>query len=366
MSWPLIQNFLYSLNNVDYIVLSVNLLLIIFAHPILKRFSSGGVTNNTMNMRTNLLRGLNVIIVLVYAYQYLYLPSGGETKSVTILTILAILYLTYFSNFLIQYFIDKQYGKERKIGEKVIYIPTYQSRLLSILATIFLTIIAIISIIQQLGFDSLLEAGGVIGFIGVFLGLTQASWAPDIISGLIILNSDVLEEGDIVETDDNILGRVHKTKMFHTEILNMTNNHRIMVRNEHLRNKTIHNLSRFASGSGLRECLSFKISYDTSSSEIKEMLLAAFNAAVEKEVPLESNPEPEVKVLNTGDYAVEWGVIYHIKQVEHIIRIRRDLRESILEFSKNKNISLSTPILATPIIADQDFSKILANTKNAN
>ena len=345
MNWPLIQNLIYSLNPIDYLVLSVNLLLILFARPILLRFSSGSVSDNTLNVRINLLRGLNVVIVLVYAYQYLYLPTQGETKSVTILTILAIFYLTYSSNFLIQYLIDKNYGKQRKIGDKIIYIPTYQSRLLSILVTIFLTIVAIISVIQQLGFDSLLEAGGVIGFIGVFLGLTQASWAPDIISGLIILNSDMLEEGDILETDDNILGRVHKTKMFHTEILNMTNNHRIMIRNEHLRNKTIHNLTRFSSGSGLRECLSFNIGYDADSDKVKEMLQNAFKEAIEKEVPLQSNPEPEIKVLDTGDYAVKWGALYHIKQVENIVSIRRDLREIILKYSKDYDISLSTPIL---------------------
>lgn len=349
MNWDPLHIFISSLDPIDYAALSINILLILFARPILERFSSGTLPLNVMSLRINLLRGLNVIIVLVYGYQYLYLPAGGSARSdnysLTTISILAILYLAYLSNFIVQYAIHKHYGKARSFGDKTIFIPTYQSRLLSILATILLTVIAIISIVKQLGFDSVLEAGGVLGFIGVLFGLTQASWAPDIISGLIILNSDMFEEGDIVETDDNILGRVHKTKMFHTEIVNMTNNHRIMIRNEFLRNKIIHNLSKYSSGKGLRECLSFNIGYEADPNNIKEMLINAYNDALGRGTPAESNPEPEIKVLETGDYAVKWGLLYHIKQIENIVSIRRDLTETILEYSKKYDITLATPIL---------------------
>lgn len=344
MNWDSIHSYLLTLTPIDYSALAVNVMLVIFARPIIQRFISGSVPQKTLDLRVYLLRGLNITILFVYGYVYLYKPSNGASVGIKILGILAIFYLANMCNYFLQYLVHKHYGKARELGDKTLYVETYQSRLLSILAAVFVTIIAIISIVHMLGFDSMLEAGGVIGIIGVFLGLTQSSWAPDIISGLIILNSDMLEEGDIIETNCGILGRVYKTKLFHTEVLNISNNHRIMIRNSHLRDKIIHNLSKFSSAKGLRECLSFNIGYDTPSEKIKEMFEVAFQRALKEEVPLESNTHIEIKVLETGDHAVTWGVLYHIKRVDKILNVRRDFREIILETSHAFDISLATPI----------------------
>jgi len=63
--------------------------------------------------------------------------------------------------------------------------------------------------------------------------------------------------------------------MFHTEILNLVNNHRVMLKNARLREFTIQNLSKFASAKGLREQLSFKIGYDISPEKVRKMFKAA-------------------------------------------------------------------------------------------
>ncbi|MFT5082376.1 MAG: small-conductance mechanosensitive channel [Lentisphaeria bacterium] len=262
-----------------------------------------------------MLRGINLIIIIIYGYNFFCQPSDASAGALILISILVILYLTNMYNFLLQYFIHKHYEKARVVGKKTIYIETYQTRLLSILTAIFLIIIGII---HQLGFDSPLQAGGVLGIMGVFLGLTQSSWAPDIISGLIILNSDMFEEGDIVETDCGILGRVYKTKMFHTEILNLSNSHRIMIRNSYLRDKIIHTLSKFASAKGLRECLTFNIAYAVEEQAVKHMLQTAFDTALTQGIAIESNTPAEIKVIETGDHAVTWGILFHVKKVDKI------------------------------------------------
>ena len=190
---------------------------------------------------------------------------------------------------IIAYFIIRNYGHEREINGKKRQVSTYHTRLLSIFTSVFIAIMALISIIQLLEFDSALKAGGVVGFIGVFLALTNNVWAPDIFSGLIILNSDMLEEGDIIEIHDSqpIYALVYKTKVFHTVILNLVDNHRIMIRNAKLRDYTIHNLSKFASAKGLRESLVFNIGYDTRASKARKM----FNAAYEK---IKQDPSIEI------------------------------------------------------------------------
>ena len=343
MNLTLLMDVLHSLSLVDYSVIIANIVLIAFARQIITRISSPTVEAKTIKMRLNLLRGMNILILTVYGYRYFYKPSGGDSHSIQLLSILAILYFAYFSHFLLHYYIYRLYGKQRKINDKVLHIETYQTRLLSLLATILVTVITIISVTHQLGFDSLLQTGGVLGFIGVMLGLTQGTWAPDIISGLIILNSSMIEEGDIIDIDDGIIGRVYKTKLFHTEILNLANNHRIMIRNANLRDHTVHNLSKFASAKGLRECLAFNIGYDVTAERVKKMLTDAFATAEQQGVALESKYPPAIKLLDTGDHALCWGILYYVKNVDQLINIRRDFREIILATAIAQNISLATP-----------------------
>lgn len=264
-----------------------------------------------------------------------------------ILAIVVILYLAYLFAHLANYFIIKRYGKEKEINGKTRRIETYNVRVLTLFARVFIFIIALITIIRVLGFSSLLEAGGVIGIIGVFLALTQATWAPDIFSGLIILNSDMFEEGDVIELrgQDAVYGVVYKTKVFHAEILNLLDNHRIMIRNALLRDKVIHNLSKFASAKGLREKLSFKIGYEIPSSKVEQMLNKAWSIALEKEIiGLQSQHEVEFGIIETGDHAVEWGVYYYTKEVANLRRIRMALYQIFLNTASEENISLATPM----------------------
>ena len=76
----------------------------------------------------------------------------------------------------------------------MVYAETYNARVLSMLLGVVIFAITFIANVRILGLDTWLEAGGVIGFVGVILALTQSAWAPDIISGLVILNSRLVGE----------------------------------------------------------------------------------------------------------------------------------------------------------------------------
>lgn len=343
MNWTWIQALINNLSTLDLIVIAANVLLLIFAKPLVAVLSSKETSGQTKKLRFKLIRATNIFILIAYGYHTIYKDDEVAGAGIAVVSIFAILYCCYICNYFLQYLIRKHYGKAREIGEKTLYIETYQSRLFSLLGIIVITILGLIAIIRILGFESLLEAGGILGVLGVFLALTQAAWAPDVISGLIILNSDMFEEGDIVEID-SIFGRVYRTKLFHTEIINLKNNHRIMLRNANMRDKVIHNLSKFATGMGLRECLEFKIGYDSATIDVRNMFEEAYRKAAESDDSLETNPAPQIKVLDTGDHAITWGILFHVKKVEQLINIRRNLREFILEESRAKNISLATPI----------------------
>ena len=345
----MLQNILNQLDSVSYILLSINLLLLVFAPQILKLIYSDPSEISTFSRKVMTFRVLNLLIIVVYGYYLFYQSKEEQALGIKLISVLAIIYLAYLLMHLMQMLILKQYGKIRKIEAKERQTPTHKTRLLSVFSSIFISIIALISTVHFLGFNSLLETGGVIGFIGVFLALTSSIWAPDIFHGIIILNSNMLSEGDVIELQDvgdsSIIGVVYRTKMFHTVILNQVNNHRIMIRNSRLRDLTIHNLSKFASARGLREKISFKIGYDCKVSSVEKMFMSAYEAAkADADIPFENQYEMELTIDDTGDHAVKWSLYYYTKDVDALISTRQKMVKIVYMTSIEHNISLATPV----------------------
>lgn len=339
--------FIDKLDSFGYLIIGANLLLMLFARFILKLVYNQPEKVSSFSRKVMIFRALNMLIILAYGYFRFFQDKSNKTFLINIIGVLAIVYSAYLAMHIAHGFLVRFYGKKREINNEISFISTYQTRMLSIFSSIFIGIIALVGIIRLLGFDSVLEAGGVIGLIGVFLALTSSIWAPDIFHGLIILNSDMLSEGDIIQFHDNELfyGRVHKTKVFHTVILSIPTNHRVMIRNSKLREFTVHNLSKFASARGLRECLSFKISYDTPVEKVKELFQDVYESAKQDEsIFIEEQYDLEYGVKDTGDHAVEWVFYYHTKEVEKLLLTRQRLLLLMLEKSIEKDISLSTPI----------------------
>lgn len=324
---------------VAIIVLSA--ILFIAASPITAWLNPDNVT-----ARAGIMRLLNALIIVAVLIK-LFLLRENAWVSRTIQSLI-IIYFAVLSAQVINYLIRRRFGKVRKTKDKTTISDTYSSRGLSIFASVVIAIIAAISCLKALGLNSLLEAGGVLGILGFFLAMTQASWAPDIISGLIILNSRLCEEGDVIQLDmdgKTIYATVFKTKLFHSECLDLANNHRIMIGNKKLRDLGIHNLSRFASARGLRECLLFNIDYAHEQSDVEGMFKRAFEAFDTSETIREEQHEVEIRVHETGDNAVTWAVFYYIKDVKKLLAIRQTLRAYILKESIDSGISLATPQL---------------------
>ncbi len=330
-----------------WLVLGTNILLVIFAKKIIRAVHHGKENERNFAWKLHTLRGFNIMIIIGYFYFKVYDVAVEHTIGIRIVAIIAIFYIAYLSMYIAHYLILQRFGLEIGDNEGVRQADTYNSRLLNILANVLISIMALISVVQLLGFETLLEAGGVIGFIGVFLALTQSSWAPDIFAGLIILNSDLLKEGDVVELrgDEKIIGTVFRTKVFHTEILNMVNNHRVLVSNERLRRYAIHNLSKFASAKGMRENLHFKIGYDVSPASVREMFDAAYEVVkTETDMTVETQHPLEVGVYDNGDHAVEWVVFYYVKDVSRVLKTRLQMQELFLKTAIAHKISLATPL----------------------
>ncbi len=333
-------------STVDLSLIVMNTFLLIFSRQILERFSHNGA--NQSGRRLHIFRAANLLVLLFILFHNLFLPLAEHSWVTRVLVSLLVLYLGYLGFHIVDYLIKKRFGREREVSGSKVVSETYNSRVLSLIGAVSIFIVVLISVVRILGFDSLLEAGGVIGFVGVFLALTQGSWAPDIISGLIILNSRLIEEGDVIELceDGGLIGTVFKTKVFHTEILNLVNNHRIMLQNSRLRGMTIHNLSKFASARGLREELRFNIGYAVGEGLVRELFQAAYEEAVQNsDIPVEEQYPVEVRAAEAGDYAVQWSVFYYTKDVKSLLSTRHYFMATILRHAEEREISLATPVL---------------------
>ena len=339
----ILTSFMADFSRMNYFIIATSLILFIAAKPICRWLNN----DDGLATRISMMRVLNALIILgvladVLLHDYFLLSKLTQS--------LIVIYFAVFGTQFINFFVRQRFGKVRNAKNKHQISDTYSSRGLSLFVAAVVTVVAIVSCLRILGLNSLLEAGGAVGIIGLFLAMTQASWAPDIISGLIILNSRMAEEGDVVQFNmdgNNIVASIFKTKVFHTECLDLANNHRLMVRNAKLRDYGMQNLSRFASAKGLRERLLFNIDYAHSEQEVADMINRAFEQIDKNEDLREEQFTPEVMVLDTGDYAVTWAVYYYIKNVKQLLKIKQVFRSYILAESIRSNISLATPSLQT-------------------
>ncbi|MFT7527388.1 MAG: small-conductance mechanosensitive channel [Arenicella sp.] len=338
----------FNFDIIDLLTIGVSLILLFAATPICRWLNN----DDNLGARASMMRTLNfLIVVAVLANGFISqdpLANKETTQSLAagFTQSLIVIYFAVLATQIINYFVRKRFGRTNK--DKTTVSDTYSSRGLSLFVAFAMSIIAIVSCLRIMGLDQLLEAGGAIGIIGIVLAMTQAAWAPDIISGLIILNSRFCEDGEVIQFNmdgKEVIASIFKTKLFHTEVLDLANNHRIMVRNAKLRDFGVQNLSRFASARGLRERLLFDIDYRHSEAEVSEMIKRAFIDIDKSESAREEQYEPEIRVHKTGNYAVTWAIYYYIKDVKRLLTIRQTFRSYILAESNRSGIALATPML---------------------
>ncbi len=322
-------------------------LVLLFSRPLLQLIFSDR-DEKRFRGRLNLFRLACLMALVILLVRAVVHPAAESLWFTRLFGVLLIVYVAYLVFYVASRLILRRYGRERQRDEETVYVETYNSRLLTIVAGALIGVVALVAVIRVLGFTTWLEAGGVLGVLGVMLALTQGSWVPDLVSGLVILNSRLVEEGDVVqlgERKDEVL-MVFRTRVFFTEFLHLANNHRILIQNSRLRGMTVQNLSRFASARGLREALTIKVSYDVTEEQVQKLFEQVMAEAVgDPDVPVEEKYEAEIRPVNGGDYAVEWACFYYTKDARSLLRTRQLMLALVLRAAREQGISLATPLL---------------------
>ena len=275
----------------------------------------------------------------------------------------------------------RRFGAVKEMDGEKTYLDTYSTRLVDFLLLAIIALTAIYALIKIWGADSMLEATGIFGIIAALLAFTSNIWAPDIISGLIILNTQILEDGDVVMVegypDEYIISKV---TLVYVVLYDVRNNHRTLIRNSQFTQRKIDNLSRIASPDGVRQAITYKIGYPElaiSDAGEREVQLTSFrnridrmferafeNCCGQQEIKINTNRKFEWLLTRTGDFALEYTLWVYLERIpntkvtstvrRHLMGTLYRINEFVHAASTIENVDLSTPVLAS--IGDSDLA----------
>lgn len=358
---------------VHSLIFLLNIGLLLLARPLLNLLE--GDTNN--ESKINLFKALNVLVLILHGLDLILLRLSTDYESYFIdvgLSLMAV-YFAMFIYTLSCALSKKRFGNKRTIDDKIIYLDTYSTRLVNLILLAIIVATAIYVLIKIWGADSMLEATGIFGILAALLAFSSSIWAPDIVSGLIILNTQMLEDGDIVVIDgypDEYI--INKVTLFYVVLYDIRNNHRTLLRNSQFTGRKIDNLSKLASTDGVRQALRYNIGYPAISldtgREAREAELKVFTASVDKmfdrtfqycieqeDIKVNEGTPFEWALTQTGDDALEytlWVYLERIPNTKVTARIRKHLmgtlykvNEAVYRSSVAGALDLSTPKLAS-------------------
>ena len=344
----------------------LNLVLLFLARPLLRL-----IDRDTKSAKVRMFQALNLTFIGLHIadlllrgtqsdYQHYFIRLGYSLVTV---------YISMLGYSFVRALTKRRFGREKTVDDKVSYAETYSSRLVDLIILVIIWLTAIYVLIKIWGADSLLETTGVYGIIAAFLAFTSSIWAPDILSGLIILNSDTIEDGDVVVLDGNpreyVISRI---TLIYMVLYDVRQNNRTIIRNSKFMDHRIDNLSRVASSYGIRQAITYKIGYPALTGnraarlaglgEFKAQIADMFEAANEvckTDELIKVNPAKDFEwaMTNAGDYALEytlWVYLERLPATKITGRIRRHLmgtlfkiNEAVYEAAIAEDIDLSTP-----------------------
>jgi len=342
-----------------------NIILFLLAKPILQFIDPVGATEP----KVRLFRAVNVAVFVLHLLGLLLVRANFEHQSYftnvgySIMAIYGVMLLYSF----IGAQVKKRFGKERTLDSKTVYMETYSSRLVNLVLLVILILTVIYALIVIWEAEDKFD--GIYAILAAFMAFTSGIWAPDIISGMIILNTEILEDGDVVMLDGHkneyIIGRV---TLIYVVLYDIRNNNRTLMRNSQFTQNRIDNLSRVTSTNGIRQGLLYKIGYPAFTGHrderaaqlaefkdrISDMFTAANKVCIENEDIMVNETKPfEWALTSAGDFALEYTLWIYLEKIpntkitstirKHLMGTIYKVNEAVYDASIAEDIDLSTP-----------------------
>lgn len=326
------------LEPIDYITFIINLLILIFGKQIINHLSVQTVGAAPPQLR--LLRILNAVLFLTYLFAVAFQFQLGSNISHTGLLVL----LTYLIWQLTHSIILKKYGRKREVEGTSIYVESYTSSNLKLIALLILGVISGLVFLNLWKLEWLLQTTSFLGALAVLIFTTKDYWLKDFISGIIVISNGNIERGDVIRIpDENILAIVLETRTMLTLLRDVIRNHNITVPNSLLLNKQVEILTT-ESRKGIYDYVEFNIGYETDSEKARAYLLDAWKRACKITATINPEREANIMLVENGDHAVTWRVLYNLRFEHEITTARNAVQLAAFELQDEHGVKLPTPL----------------------
>lgn len=351
---PILTALIDKLTALDLAVFAINLFILLASRWIVRGLKK---SSEDIGFDTKLwaLRFINLTLMGLYLIA-IFENQVTRQISLTGLTLLLAFLLSHF----IQVFLLMKFGRVKEIEGEKYRSETYQSEMFGLLVMMLAFIVSILIIINIWGMTDWLQATSVLGGLLLLIYSTKDVWAPDNINGLMLLYNGDIEPGSVVQINDyNLLGIVIQTSLTQTVFRDLKQRHRVVLPNSKLRTGRIDILSK-CPASGLVQFIDFKIAYGVTGERVETFLKHVWEVACERENALNNEKEPVIKLLETGDHAITWRLVYTLKNVYRLISARCAVNRVAYDLSLTEGIGLNTPVTHQVSLQQQAESSVVA------
>ena len=167
------------------------------------------------------------------------------------------------------------------------------------------------------------------------IGLALQTLFQDIIAGIFILVDQTVHVGDIIELEDKV-GRVEEIKLRTTRAVTIDNKVLIIPNHLYLTN-SLYNWTQ--NGSLTRESISVGVAYGSDVELVKSLLLRVAN----EHQSVLKDPPPLVLFNNFGDSALEFILIFSMRDSFMAVIPQSDMRFEIDRLFRENNVKIPFP-----------------------
>lgn len=196
-------------------------------------------------------------------------------------------------------------------------------------------IIAAFMALESLGIKMTVIWGGAAALlVGIGLGLQQTF--NDLISGIILLFERTVEVGDMVEANNDLVGRVKKIGI-RTSIIETRDNITVVVPNSKLVNDNVVNWTHY--DDRVRFKINVGVAYGSKTELVKQLLLGV----AKDNVYVLEHPSPMVRFISFGDSSLDFELIFWSRNVIVIEDVKSDMRFEIDRLFRENEIEIPFP-----------------------
>ncbi len=215
-----------------------------------------------------------------------------------------------------------------------------------LLVKYFVWVISIVLMLEalEIGVTILLGASAAL-LVGLGFGL-QTIFA-DLVSGLFLLFEGTIKIGDIVESDDGVVGKVSEINLRSSEIVTRDNVVVIVPNSKFVTDKVInwsHNME------SVRFMVEIGVSYGSDVEKVFEVLQLVMN----EHKSIQKSPEPFVRFKNFGESSLDFQLIFWTMDIFTVENLKSDIRRTIHRRLKEEGIVIPFPQRDIHIISKKE------------